>query len=492
MSSTSSRHSSWDTASVHDDDKDHEDNMDKFKEQEVPDMDLYEQEETTIGISLESVVSCLRTQGYALANLVAAVRQPDSDDMTGRNSPFSKSKAANLKERYRVWKEERQTLFRFMKDLETKLDEEIFDPLFAKEARSQCRQLSGPSSESGRVISIEHADFKRPRQTSKLAQRATSEHRAFPYTSTSSRQLEKSELTRPESAPPIPDRHPSHRISSRSTPGGAEVSLCDILDGFTPPNLLPEEHRERAEKRKQLLLRGGEGPVRKMSPASPVSYVSGILPKTPSSSNSHAKLPSTSSLLVLYEDLQAAGLVDSIPRASLVNVDTSRLSQSSRTQNPQQISFQTTKRSSSLGLRLDIPSTPPDSGRRSHLPEIYPSRSGYFRDILDEPPNLRQSSLSDLPSAHPAFQHPPSQMSDLHVSPASLSAQQAKEVQIQSQLAHLEQLKMATRHAEMNLVTMRNGELTARRELRRRIQPLRCVTVAEWDRNARRKDGRIG
>jgi hypothetical protein len=48
-------------------------------------------------------------------------------------------------------------------------------------------------------------------------------------------------------------------------------------------------------------------------------------------------------------------------------------------------------------------------------------------------------------------------MSGLHVSPASLSAQQAKEVQIQSQLAHLEQLKMATRHAEMNLEAMRNG-----------------------------------
>jgi hypothetical protein len=431
--------------------------MNTFEQQEVLYMALYDEEEVTLGVTLERVANCLNSQVHAFTNLDHELRQPESDDMSGRNSPFSESKAYKIGQRLHAWKEAKRNLYRFVKDLEDRLDVEVLPYLYAKVNRSQRQQFRSPAPESDREPSISHLNFQQPPRAPKLAESSTSGHRAFSSTSISSRCLEKSELTRPELAPPIPDRHPSHRISTQSTPGGAKVSLHDTPDDFTPPNLLPEEHRERAEKQKQLLLRGGERQSQKISPASPTSHISGIPPKTPSSSDSHARLPSTNSLSILYEDLQVACLTDSTPRASLVNVDTSCLRQSSRTQRPQQTSLKTPKRSSSLGLRLDIPPTPPDSGRRSHLPEIYPSKSGYFRDIPEEPQNLSQSTCSDRPSSRPRSHNPPSQMNDLHVSPASLAAQQAKEVRIQLQLARLERLKMATRHAEMNLESMRNG-----------------------------------
>lgn len=411
---------------------------------------MLEAEEMTLGVAFERGQNGLTTQLYALQNLERAVKQRESNDISGRKSPFSESKATKMKERHQTWKEELFNLYRYIQELDAKLDEDIFNDLYAEEARSQRQKSSrvgSPLHELNRVSIPNRLYFQRSRQVPKLADEGPSKNHIILPTFVSSGLAETSILAPANPVPPIPVRHQSHRVSTRSSPAGGEINLLDIPENWSPSNLLAHEHIQKAKKRGYLPLQGGESQIPEITP-----------PKTPGSSDRSVKLALTNSLPVLYEDAEATIRTNSTAPSPIAFVDTSSLRVSSRAQRPNQNDFHTPTRGSSLDIFLDTPLTPPDSGHRAHIPPPRPSHSGYFGDILERPSTPLPPSRSGFTSSQSRAGHPPSQSSAQSTLPTPPAAQHAELAPTQNRLAYVERLKTKLADAVMDLEGMQSAD----------------------------------
>ena len=217
-------------------------------------LDIPTQPDMSLKETFERVENALKTQGHHLKSLDDALNYQDRAHLiTSRplsSNYFSEREASRLMRRYQMWKDGKRNLFRFVEDLESQMDAQVNRHLHNKQTKSQLwpnPQIGSLLPAGENDIVMDSVNLEKPHEVPELT--AISVFQRFSSPPTPSSVFKSSVPILRDPKPPIPKRHPSHRVSVKSTPDG-EVVLRGMPDGWVS-NLLPHEHRAVAEARKR-------------------------------------------------------------------------------------------------------------------------------------------------------------------------------------------------------------------------------------------------